>query len=440
MSLTSCPNEIIYSITDHLEDFEDFRSLRNTDIGKFGHPLNHSIRKTFAHHDDYSMGALFWGAATQDEELVRLVLEKSSSAFAVRIDAVCDEEMENHGENEKEEAPHYFTLGKKPSTETIRRILHSGPNLLIARCSSVLPPADDQDLFEESALTYAIKKGSLPKLKQLLHLGTDPNLENSFCCTAFDAMVAYRPLFMEEMLKLLHAQEADLYFRGKSGEDLDPAFVGRGGNTLIHLAAICSDPVTMVETVLSVGVDINARNAKKETALHLAFSHDRTPPELVKLLIENGADCSSTPIHMTDSFEWTPRIKKKIAVFIENMEDDYRGEGGDTLLHIALRSYMAMNYVDRLLERDLDVNAWSGESQTALHIAAFQGDGEMINLLLKHGAAVMSRDSDGCMWAGLSCEDVSPMLLPTVRRCFIPATVVDDHKDETTPWLTTDGW
>lgn len=415
-SISNLPSEILYIIIDLLEDIADFKSLRDSHARRFGLPLNESIRRRFSFSDRYVVDALFWGAATHDEKIVRYILENSSSPFAIWLGREEREERRGGGvkeegegeevadrgrEDDEEEVTSYFVLGMKPTNSIIHQILGQGANLLIAdHFDSSSAVKKGQLLHEYSALSWWIKKGSLLKIKWLLEMGADPGLLNSYEHTAFDAVAQRTSVDGDMVLRLFHKREADNYFwigyGGCSVEHLDDlSYKGRDGNTLVHLATICSRPVDMVMMVLAAGVDVNAKNQSGKTALELAFDYEQTPPELIRLLLERGAEITMSSICVIDSDGWTPEIHAKIAVWLEYMEPTYRGDGKESLLHLAIRCKMPVKYIENLLGRGVDINGQDCCSRTALHLATGYGNEERYELLRKKGADMAIRDDDG---------------------------------------------
>lgn len=470
-SISELPNEILYTIVDFLENITDFKSLRDSHVRKFGLPLNESIRRRFSFSDRYVVSALFWGAATQDEKMVRYILENSSSPFAVWVgeeeeeedeveeeeeggkeeeeekeekEEEREEEEEEEAEDGEEENTSYFMLGMKPTDGIIRRVLRQGANLLIAEHFNSGPCSvkKGQLLHEYSALSWSIKKDGLFKIERLLEMGADPGLLNSYEESAFDAVSQHISMNQNMLLRLFHKQEADIYFwigyGGCSIENLgDLSYKGRDGNTLIHLAVICSKPVDMVAMVLAAGVDVNAKNKSGKTALELAFDYEQVPPELIKLLLESGAEIAMSSIWAIDTDDWTPEIHAKIAVWLDHMEPTYRGDGNETLLHLAIRCKMPVKDIETLLERGVDINGQDCCSRTALHLAVGYGNEELYELLRGEGADMTIRDGDGytppdrqeeCSWAGVG--DLEP-------ECVVG---IDEESMAIYLGLATDGW
>jgi hypothetical protein len=105
----------------------------------------------------------------------------------------------------------------------------------------------------------------------------------------------------------------------------DPALVNArdaGGNTALHLA--CAKGRTeVVKYLLSLKADVNARNARQETALHSAIRFEADNTALVELLIANGAMINAkdiegeTPLHRAASLA----LPNSVALLVEKGAD-----------------------------------------------------------------------------------------------------------------------
>lgn len=172
--------------------------------------------------------------------------------------------------------------------------------------------------------------------------------------------------------------------------------------------AILRGDVEQVRKIIEKGYDVN-EPLEYGTYLTLAFdvgrgprgitptpeqiaSRNRTIYEMIKLLVENGADTNvqskiyrgRTPLHLA-----IYKDMKNVAVFLlENgasleMVDDY----GNTPLMLAAIS--VGDYIRMLLERGAQktINHRNTEGNTALHRAIIvHGCREYVTLLLEHGA------------------------------------------------------
>ncbi|MDG2186396.1 MAG: ankyrin repeat domain-containing protein [Mariniblastus sp.] len=129
--------------------------------------------------------------------------------------------------------------------------------------------------------------------------------------------------------------------------------VGCGPN--IHEATWTGN-IQLVKQHIDADVDVNAKNQKGETPLHIAavFCHE----EMVELLIANGAD-----VHAGDEIGWTP-------------------------LHHAAYSFTTGRrpaiIAERLMAADAEVNAKSKDGSTPLDVANNWGHEPAAACLRKH--------------------------------------------------------
>ncbi|XP_031788662.1 serine/threonine-protein phosphatase 6 regulatory ankyrin repeat subunit B-like [Nasonia vitripennis] len=115
--------------------------------------------------------------------------------------------------------------------------------------------------------------------------------------------------------------------------------------------------------VTNHGADLQARDSKGETALHIAVSKGLVP--IVEMMLEKGADVQA------------------------------RDLGGQTPLHFAaLRGQVQI--VEMLLEKGAGVNVPDESGQTPLHVAAMGSKAdELLPLFIKHGANVTDKTHSG---------------------------------------------
>ena len=87
----------------------------------------------------------------------------------------------------------------------------------------------------------------------------------------------------------------------------------------------------------------------------------------------------------------------------DNSTNWYRNNNGDTALHLAAYNGY-MNCVEMLLNRGIDINSKNNDGWTALHLAAEEGDTNIVEILLNRGIDINSEDIDS--YAPVENEDV----------------------------------
>lgn len=219
----------------------------------------------------------------------------------------------------------------------------------------------DLKTFHES-----VKAGNLDQVRALLD--EDPSLldqENETGQTAVLLSKYYGRSDVTDYLLNLHPK-LDVFTAAALGSedvvlrelDRDPALIAAhssDGWTPLHLAAFFGHR-NMALRLIERGAEVDARstNAMKNTALHAAAAGRK--PELVKLLLEEGANPNATQ------------------------------EGGWTALHGAAQNG-DRDIVETLVAHGANLKARAANNQSALDLALQKGREEIAGLLEQLGAA-----------------------------------------------------
>jgi len=172
------------------------------------------------------------------------------------------------------------------------------------------------------------------------------------------------------------------------------------GNTAL-MEASSNGHTEIVKLLIEQGADVNAQpKLNGITALMLASSNGHT--EIAKLLIKAGADVNAQSKHGTALIKaWQEGYTEIAKLLIEEGADvnvmtiievrsfgfreDYEPTGGYTAL-ICSSEYGHTEIVKLLIEAGADVNARQWDDATALTYASREGHTEIVNLLIKAGA------------------------------------------------------
>ena len=114
------------------------------------------------------------------------------------------------------------------------------------------------------------------------------------------------------------------------------------------------------------GLDVNTIiNKKNETVLDEACSQRRL--ELVKYLIENGADVNTKDDECKNLLHYAIDVSNKI-------ENDH--------------SVKTKEIIQEILKKDIKINETDQSNRTPLHLACKYGDPEIVQMLVKKGADI----------------------------------------------------
>jgi ankyrin repeat protein len=159
----------------------------------------------------------------------------------------------------------------------------------------------------------------------------------------------------------------------------------------------------MAEVLIKRGANVNARDKNNNSALFLAFAFGRLaqgrPKDMIKLLIDNGADINS----IEDSTGTTLAIKAsahlgRLEEFKEYLDRKPNlnaiNDKGDTVLSVALWTKQ-MDKVDLLIEKGVNIDMKNSYGRTALMEMAMHGNLEGAKFLIEKQADIHVKDDRG---------------------------------------------
>ncbi|EAY12469.1 ankyrin repeat protein, putative [Trichomonas vaginalis G3] len=167
------------------------------------------------------------------------------------------------------------------------------------------------------------------------------------------------------------------------------------GYTCLHTCAKYNS-IETAKLLLNRNCDPN-KAVRGFTTLHLCAEYGSENNEMIKLLIDNGADPNKkdndgeSPLHICAANDKQDKAK----FFIENgAEIDLTNNDGYTPLHIA--TIRKSNKTAKILiENGADINKYTTyEKKAPLHLASMCGAKEIAQCLISHGAVVNDKDDD----------------------------------------------
>ena len=250
-------------------------------------------------------------------------------------------------------------------------------------------------------LIYACSKNNLEIVKLLLEFKADVNFQNKDSIAPLLLACSKDNL---EIIKLLLEFKADVNVKSKEG------------NTPL-LIACSKDNLEIVKLLLEFKADVNVRNQYGSTPLLSAFWVGN--PEIIILLLKYKADINVrdndgfTPLYIAtykkesivlikllleygaNINECSLNYKKTVPTIINNLEIfnllinnpnffiDQFSKYGENLLMNAIE-IGNFDYIQKLLDKDININAVDKDGDTALHYALRKKDETIIALLCSH--------------------------------------------------------
>ena len=236
---------------------------------------------------------------------------------------------------------------------------------------------DAKDKIGDTPLYYAADAGWRNTAELLLNKGADVNARNQGRETPLHSAAW---LGRGDVAKLLIAKGANIMAKDKW--DYIP----------LHAAA-CSGLVEVTELLIAKGSDIDAKDEWAGTPLTYAaeWALGESGYTTVKLLIDRGADVNAactfgcTILHHASS-RYKPQPDVVRLIIANGANVNARHNSGQTPLHWSVRWGGHRDIAELLLTSGADVNAKDKRDRTPLDIALEQGYTEIIDLLRKHGA------------------------------------------------------
>jgi len=292
-------------------------------------------------------------------------------------------------------------------------------------------------IYAEKRLLEAAENGNDAALRSLLGYVTNPKTKSRALLQASrhdhtDAMVtilAYElqldlrnqcllpaPLEgLEALARLLKENEAD--FDAKYHDVMLLHLAVRSGNiqvvqlllqwralkharradeqTALHPVAQIVPDTIFSQVFAEAGADIEARDAKERTALHLAVDLDFLGA--VDQLLSHNADIEArdarkrTALHIASEQGF---IEVMTQLLKHNADIEARDTSKHTALHIATMNGFS-EIVNQLLNWGADIQAKDEWQMTALHIASNKDSVDIVSQLLNHNADIEARDPGG---------------------------------------------
>ena len=176
--------------------------------------------------------------------------------------------------------------------------------------------------------------------------------------------------------------------------------------TPLHFAAH-NGMLDIIHMLIKRDADVNSQDEDGQTPLHRIISAMRNTStnyvDGLRFLLDNNAGVDaqdyelSTPLHLASSLGCL-KATQMLLEFGANVH--IQNNDGETPLHRSLKNigaspYCSLDITRSLLEHGADVDAHDYRHWTALHLASYSGNLNLVQLLLEHGANACVRNDEG---------------------------------------------
>lgn len=404
MHLLSLANELLLLIAENLGDLKHLYSFLRTNrrlailLTSYFHNL---VAKS-----GHALTALFYSAATKNEAMLRVLLEKGPHMLIKNEDktvlhsapAKCNDTVvreisdkvavifvrKRQGRYRSYEGPALCWAARIGHDAMVRLLLKNGANIVAT------------DRNEHTPLHHASTMGHSVVVSTLLEMGADMFLKDRFGNTPVRRAAHKDPKHREVLKRLLGHSDVSKPLLG----NMMP----------LHLAAeYLDDDVSVFKSLLQRGADISHRiksstTATEETALHIAARAGNR--EVVRLLLDEGAVVDGHGLYSPIDCAISTGQFEIARLLVERAPIDFRDIKKRSLLHLAIHILQARGskqaipwdveerdeFVRSVLDRGLDVNAKDRYGSTPLHNAVWFGNLSIVKVLLEYGADINAVD------------------------------------------------
>jgi cytohesin len=282
-----------------------------------------------------------------------------------------------------------------------------------------------------TALHLAAGLGFTDVAELLIAKGADVNAKLNWAWTPLHSAAGEGH---KDVVELLVAKGADVNIKDPQDRTPLDVAVAKAHRAVVEILAAKSPQVATlqvavamgdlakVKTLLEQGVNVNAKDSSRKTALQVAarggfkeivevllakgaegkavdgsyewtaaeYALEGNNPEIVELLIAKGV-ADVTPLHLAVQRRDLAQARDLLE---KGADVNQRTQYGTVPLHLAARAGLT-DIAALLVDKGANVNVRDNWSWTPLHDAAQNGHKEVVELLIAKGADVNARDPDG---------------------------------------------
>lgn len=253
----------------------------------------------------------------------------------------------------------------------------------------------------KSLLEMAVESQNVEIFKLLVKAGT--NLKTNDGNTVFHLVARFGNARMLDVIKKV---------------TLPANFRDKDGFTPLHVA---SNP-SVIKNLIKMGLNVNERSGKGETALHLASAKGSLA--LVRTLCQAGAAVDAQDDDGTSALMITLRNSKEdISTFLlhNGADPQLKDKEGRTALHYAVEGGCARS-VTNLLIAGASMDEQDNKGNTPIFAASLNNKPAVLQMLVENGADLTQKDRDG---NGILHTEASTGHVEAVKKLIDAGAIVD---------------
>ncbi|MEX0271439.1 ankyrin repeat domain-containing protein [Leptolyngbyaceae cyanobacterium UHCC 1019] len=271
--------------------------------------------------------------------------------------------------------------------DVIHCLSENGADLNLRRRDSRLALHCAIDYEQKEVIDFLLNQGVKIDECASVMLGR-VDIIKKFISQGFNVNKTYKDLGGYPITDAIRFQQIDtVEFLIQTGADLH-IVLNNSGDSVLHLYRAVED-IDIFNLLISSGADISSKNKQGFTPLHVAARSSCL--DVVKRLVELGADVNSvgedgsTPLWQAAYSQNQQTVEYLLLSGSQvNISDGF----GKTPLQATIHRRGGTSSAHTLIAHGADVNVTDQRGLRAIHIAAAQGNDELVRLLLEHGANI----------------------------------------------------
>jgi ankyrin repeat protein len=395
------------TVEEHFEKANEFQKLENYDaaIAEYKAVVSLSPKSAIAQNARYWIGQIYFETRQFDDALstFQKLVDEFPKSMVVPTTKLMIQRVQQAKKNRA-----LFEAIKKADVGKVKLLIAEGADLNAEWVDVYNKGEEIADLHtywhtRGTALWYAAHVGNIEVVKLLVEAGADVNPGSwpPLCAAVDEDNTAIAEYLIDHGANVNYPK------------DWGP---------LQEAATTKSHNIEMVKLLIERGADVNATSWP---ALHTAISRAKNR-DMAEFLIQHGAD-----VNAKDTYGYTPLYYAIRYIYnsdfinlliAKGAKVDTKCTGGETAL-MSGAVIGRTEAVKLLLEAGADINAKDDRGQTALHRMmdiSYRPSKNMAELLLARGADVNSKDKDGRTPLHLAAEsadaDIVELLLDNGAR------------------------